>query len=67
MKRIAADQKRSCGYAPHIQTLINSKMGTGTYLLDRVSWQNTITYGAVGPLWFGKGEGHIAQIAETVE
>ena len=35
IKRAAADQKRSCGYAPHIQELINSKMGTGTYLLDK--------------------------------
>ena len=35
VKRTAADQKRSCGYAPHIQMLINSKMGTGTYLLDK--------------------------------
>ena len=35
IKRTAADQKRSCGYAPHIQELINSKMGTGTYLLDK--------------------------------
>src|SRR5215216_548485 len=35
INRTAADQKRSCGYAPHIQILINSKMGTGTYLLDR--------------------------------
>ena len=35
IKRTAADQKRSCGYAPHIQVLINYKMGTGTYLLDR--------------------------------
>ena len=35
IKRTAADQKRSCGYAPHIQMLINSKMGTGTYLLDK--------------------------------
>jgi hypothetical protein len=34
IKKTAADQKRSCGYAPHIQMLINSKMGTGTYLLD---------------------------------
>ena len=31
-----------------------------------LSWQNTITYGAIGPLWFGEGEGHIAQRAETV-
>ena len=30
-----ADQKKSCGYAPHIQELINAKMGTGTYLLDK--------------------------------
>ena len=29
IKRTAADQKRSCGYAPQIQELINSKMGTG--------------------------------------
>ena len=35
IKRIAADQKRSCGYAPHIQELVNSKMGTGIYLLDK--------------------------------
>ena len=35
IKRTTADQKRSCGYAPHIQQLINSKMGTGTYLLDK--------------------------------
>ena len=35
IKRTAADQKRSCGNAPHIQMLINSKMGTGTYLLDK--------------------------------
>ena len=35
IKRTEADQKRSCGYAPHIQELINSKMGTGTYLLDK--------------------------------
>ena len=34
IKTTAADQKRSCGYAPHIQELINSKMGTCTYLLD---------------------------------
>lgn len=34
IKRTAADQKRSCRYAPRIQELINSKMGTGTYLLD---------------------------------
>jgi hypothetical protein len=35
VKRTAADTKRSCGYAPDIQMLINSKMGTGTYLLDK--------------------------------
>ena len=35
IKRTAADQKRICGYAPHIQELINSKMGTGTYLQYR--------------------------------
>ena len=35
IKRTAADQKRSCGYAPHIQELINAKMGTCTYLLDK--------------------------------
>ena len=35
IKRRTADQKRSCGYAPHIQVLINSKMGTCTYLLDK--------------------------------
>jgi hypothetical protein len=34
IKRTAADQKRSCGFAPHIQLLINSKIGTRTYLLD---------------------------------
>ena len=35
VKRIAAYQKRSCGYAPHIQMIINSKVGMSTYLLDR--------------------------------
>ena len=35
IKRTDADQNRSCGYAPQIQVLINSKMGTGTYLLDK--------------------------------
>jgi hypothetical protein len=35
VKRTAADQKRSCGYSQHIQMLINSKVGTDTYLLDR--------------------------------
>lgn len=35
VKRTAADQKRSYGYAPHIQMLINSNMGTCTYLLDK--------------------------------
>ena len=35
IKRTAADQKRSCGYAPQIQELIHSKMGTRTYLLDK--------------------------------
>lgn len=35
VKRTAADQKRSCGFAPHIQMLINSKVGNNTYLLDR--------------------------------
>ena len=35
IKRTAADQKRSYGYAPQIQEMINSKMGTCTYLLDK--------------------------------
>ena len=35
IKRTAAGQKRSCGYAPQIQELINSKMGTGKYQLDK--------------------------------
>ena len=35
IKRTVVDQKRSCGYAPHIQVLINSKMGTNIYLLDK--------------------------------
>ena len=35
IKTTVVDQKRSCGYAPQIQVLINSKMGTGTYLLDK--------------------------------
>ena len=34
IKRTTADQKRSCGYAPQIQELINSKMGTRKYQLD---------------------------------
>ena len=35
IKRTFADQKRSCGYAPHIQMLFNSKMPKGVYLLDK--------------------------------
>ena len=35
IKRTATNQKRSCGYAPHIQMLINSKMGKDIYLLDK--------------------------------
>jgi hypothetical protein len=35
IKRTAADQKRSCGFAPHIQMLINAKFGTGKFQLDR--------------------------------
>ena len=35
IKRTAADQNRSCGYAPQIQEPINSKMGTHTYLKDK--------------------------------
>ena len=35
IKRTATNQKRSCGYAPHIQMLIKSKMGKGMYLLDK--------------------------------
>ena len=35
IKRTAADQKRSCGYAPQVQEFINSKMGTGKYQLDK--------------------------------
>ena len=35
MKRTTVGQKRSYGFAPHIQLLINSKVGTSTYLLDR--------------------------------
>ena len=34
VKRTAADQKRSCGYAPYIQLLINSKVGSDIYLLE---------------------------------
>ena len=32
-----------------------------------LSWDNTTTYGAIDPLWFGRGEEHIAQRAEGVE
>ncbi|XP_044417354.1 RNA-binding protein EWS [Triticum aestivum] len=35
-KRVAADQKRSCGYAPYIQLLINSKVGSNIYLLEHM-------------------------------
>ena len=35
IKGTDADQERSCGYAPQIQELINSKMGIDTYLLDK--------------------------------
>ena len=35
IRRTAADLKRSCGYAPYIQMLINAKLGKHAYLLDR--------------------------------
>ena len=35
VKRTAADQKRSCGYAPYIQMLINSKLEKNVYALNR--------------------------------
>ena len=35
IKRTITDQKRSYGYAPDIQELINSRMGTCTYILDK--------------------------------
>ena len=35
IKRTAVDQKRSCGFAPQIQMLINAKFGTGKFMLDR--------------------------------
>ena len=35
IKRTAADQKRRCGYAPQIQELINYKIGTCKYLVDK--------------------------------
>ncbi|KAI5016137.1 hypothetical protein ZWY2020_005988 [Hordeum vulgare] len=34
IRRTVADQKRSCGYAPYIQMLINAKLGKHAYLLD---------------------------------
>ncbi|KAE8804633.1 hypothetical protein D1007_19690 [Hordeum vulgare] len=34
IRRTAADQKRSCGYAPYFQMLINAKLGKHAYLLD---------------------------------
>lgn len=35
IRRTAADQKRSCGYAPYIQMLIDTKLGKHAYQLDR--------------------------------
>ena len=35
VKTTIADQKRSCGYAPYIQMLINSKLEKHIYALDR--------------------------------
>ena len=36
IKRIDANQKRSCGYAPYIHMLINSKLEKNVYALDRL-------------------------------
>jgi hypothetical protein len=33
----------------------------------KMLWENTATYGAIGPLWFDKGEEHIAQRAKGIE
>ena len=35
--------------------------------VPKMSWENTITYGAIGPLRFGKGEDHVAQRAEAMK
>ncbi|KAI4999524.1 hypothetical protein ZWY2020_004113 [Hordeum vulgare] len=35
IERTTADQKRSSGYAPYIQMLINTKLGKHAFLLDR--------------------------------
>ncbi|KAI5006073.1 hypothetical protein ZWY2020_033316 [Hordeum vulgare] len=35
VRRTAADHKRSCGFAPYIQMLMNAKIGKHAYLLDR--------------------------------
>ncbi|KAI4983740.1 hypothetical protein ZWY2020_025606 [Hordeum vulgare] len=36
IRRSAADQKRSCGYAPYIKMLINAKLDKHVYLVDRL-------------------------------
>ena len=34
---------------------------------DMLSWVDMVTYGATGPLWFGKGEDHVAKRAEAMK
>ena len=31
-----------------------------------VSWETTDTYGAIDPLWFGRGGEHISQRAKSI-
>ena len=33
----------------------------------KMLWVDTITYGAIGPLWLGKGEDHVGQRAEAMK
>jgi hypothetical protein len=47
-----------------LRTLLDSRKRFPLPGAPKMSWENTATYGAIGPLWFDRGEGRIAQRAE---
>ena len=50
-----------------IDLKVFATLGQCLWIIDRISWQNTIIYGAIGPLWLNKREGHLAQSAEGMK
>ena len=50
-----------------LRTLSGSRKRFPLLGAPRMSWENTATYWAIGPFWFGRGEDRLAQRAEGAE